>query len=660
MKFIYEDLLKTIGEFGPWQMKMMFLLWIPMFMCGMQWVTMDFMVLGPQELYCHYEGCESYMEIFMDGSLISKDKLKKYENIFPEVMKVYGGLDKSSMAAGMSLSDPFCTIYIPNNENGYCHWNISTKMKNKTYKCSSVEGDGFEYPVDFQFKTLVTEFDLHCDFWTGRIYFSASSAAGSFLGSIVIAMLADRIGRRPSMLISMLTMSSGAILQTLMPDFNFVVSMTFLKRFGKWALSQVCWLYLVEIMGFKKRFERCYWISYNSVAGLSLMIPYCLGKIFATFFISYFPDWREFEFNLGIISLAQVFVFWVIPESPKWLLDHYKLRTAQKLLSQIAKTNGVDVDIEVKTIKRQKDYDTEGAQSKDDLIEISFGDPELETVLLQQKNYSVKKMCVPETIQYTVAFIWCWPMINFLRFGLVEAGQVFHEPIRTSYIKSGIEIVGILFTCFFEGFMGRRTALLTFLSLTTIMYFGISIRGLPRPVKSSMIHAASFTSISANVLILLFTLSVYPSSLRSKTFGLFTAWSSLGEILAPLLIEYVPHITKKQEGSFFAMGLAALIGGCLCYYLPETLGRPLPETMEDVLYLRARNPSCCSRIKYERDNNRQNVVFVETAPRIKIPNYDWAPTEEIKQWRKEKFGVNQSNPAFNRAEIRRQTLLARK
>jgi len=229
MKYIYEDLLKTIGEFGPWQMRMMFLLWIPMFMCGIQWVTMDFMVLGPQEIYCHYEGCDRYMDIFTYecGNLTNKAKLKEYENIFPNVKKVYGGLDKSSMAAGMSLPDPFCTIYIPHNENGYCHWNSSTKMK-KTYTCSV--GSTFEYPEEFQFKTLLTEFGLHCDFWTGKIYFSVSSAAGSFLGSIVIAVLADRIGRRPSMMISMLTMSSGAILQTFMPDFNFVVTMTFFEK----------------------------------------------------------------------------------------------------------------------------------------------------------------------------------------------------------------------------------------------------------------------------------------------------------------------------------------------------------------------------------------------------------------------------------------------
>ena len=45
MKFFYEDVLKAVGEFGPWQVKMIFFLWVPMFMCGMKWTTTDFMGL---------------------------------------------------------------------------------------------------------------------------------------------------------------------------------------------------------------------------------------------------------------------------------------------------------------------------------------------------------------------------------------------------------------------------------------------------------------------------------------------------------------------------------------------------------------------------------------------------------------------------------------
>ena len=161
--------------------------------------------------------------------------------------------------------------------------------------------------------------------------------------------------------------------------------------------------------------------------------------------------------------------------------------------------------------------------------------------------------------------------------------------------------------------------------------------------------------MSANILIVLYTLRL-PNISALDTLGFFRAWSSIGEILAPIVIDYLPCITNSQEGAFFAMGLAALIGCCLCYYLPETLGRPLPETMDDVLYLRARNPSCCSRIKYERKKSKAKYVPVETAPRINFPLHDWAPTEEIRLWRQQAFGVNY----LINAEIGRQTRMGRR
>ena len=131
--------------------------------------------------------------------------------------------------------------------------------------------------------------------------------------------------------------------------------------------------------------------------------------------------------------------------------------------------------------------------------------------------------------------------------------------------------------------------------------------------KEVFVFIASFQSVSANILIVLYTLSVYQTSLRSKTLGFVTAWSSIGEILAPIVIDYLTYVTNSQERAFFAMGLAALIGCCLCHYLPETLGRPLSETMDYGLYLRARNPSCCSRIKYDRKKCKAKYVPVETA-----------------------------------------------
>ena len=41
-----------MGDYGRWQLKVVLLLWIPMFFCGTQFVTTDFMNFEPKVLFC--------------------------------------------------------------------------------------------------------------------------------------------------------------------------------------------------------------------------------------------------------------------------------------------------------------------------------------------------------------------------------------------------------------------------------------------------------------------------------------------------------------------------------------------------------------------------------------------------------------------------------
>ena len=56
---------QVVGDYGRWQLKVVVLLWIPMFFCGTQFVTTDFMNLEPKVLFCeHPDTCNSYDNIF--------------------------------------------------------------------------------------------------------------------------------------------------------------------------------------------------------------------------------------------------------------------------------------------------------------------------------------------------------------------------------------------------------------------------------------------------------------------------------------------------------------------------------------------------------------------------------------------------------------------
>lgn len=74
--------------------------------------------------------------------------------------------------------------------------------------------------------------------------------------------------------------------------------------------------------------------------------------------------------------------------------------------------------------------------------------------------------------------------------------------------------------------------------------------------------------------------------------------SRLVSILAPYLTLYLPDVTFKQL-PFIVFGLGTLLGAIVSAFLPESLGHPLPDTLEDAAKLGTSKSmwSCWSRSK---------------------------------------------------------------
>ena len=55
-----------------------------------------------------------------------------------------------------------------------------------------------------------------------------------------------------------------------------------------------------------------------------------------------FRDWHHLQLAFAIGSLSLVSYFFVIPESPRWLVSKNRVQEAQELLWLLAKKNGID------------------------------------------------------------------------------------------------------------------------------------------------------------------------------------------------------------------------------------------------------------------------------------------------------------------------------
>ena len=88
--------------------------------------------------------------------------------------------------------------------------------------------------------------------------------------------------------------------------------------------------------------------------------------------------------------------------------------------------------------------------------------------------------------------------------------------------------------------------------------------------------AGKFGGSACFSIVYIYAAELYPTSIRSTAVGLGSTVARVGGIAAPLVAGMNGLIP------LLIFGVSALLGGCLAIFLPETLGAPLPQSLEQV------------------------------------------------------------------------------
>jgi len=92
-----------------------------------------------------------------------------------------------------------------------------------------------------------------------------------------------------------------------------------------------------------------------------------------------------------------------------------------------------------------------------------------------------------------------------------------------------------------------------------------------------------FGATASFAVVFVYTAEMFPTEIRSTAVGASSLCGRIGGIIAPF-IAYSSVVWTPLP--LIIMGAGALAGGVLVFiFLPETLGKKLPETMEDALHL---------------------------------------------------------------------------
>ncbi|XP_030046302.1 synaptic vesicle glycoprotein 2B isoform X1 [Microcaecilia unicolor] len=168
---------------------------------------------------------------------------------------------------------------------------------------------------------------------------------GMMMGSFLWGGLADKIGRRKSLLISLILNASFAFLSSFVQGYGFFLFCRLISGVGIGGSLPIVFAYFSEFLSREKRGEHLSWLCmfwmmgalYASAMAWSIIPHYGWGFSMGTSY--HFHSWRVFVVICALPCISSIIALKFMPESPRFLLETGKHDEAWMILKRVHDTN---------------------------------------------------------------------------------------------------------------------------------------------------------------------------------------------------------------------------------------------------------------------------------------------------------------------------------
>uniref|UniRef100_T1HCZ8 Major facilitator superfamily (MFS) profile domain-containing protein n=1 Tax=Rhodnius prolixus TaxID=13249 RepID=T1HCZ8_RHOPR len=378
--------------------------------------------------------------------------------------------------------------------------------------------------------------------------------------------------------------------------------------------------------------------SYRTMVTILTNIAYSLGLVALAVIAYLVRDWRQLALATSVPFLTFFLYWWVLPESPRWLLARGRFDEAEKILNTMARVNGrslppnyiVDLKRKYQVDRYMKEKEFEKGQTK----ERTYGVADLfRTPNLRRKTVIITFIWFTNTsvyvgLSYYASVLSGDEFLNFLLAGAVELPTYL-------VLWPGMQRIGRRWTVCISMLIGGGACLATVLcqqgtgSLEDYLGLPFNIlMELENDTTTLILYCIGKMGISSSYVVLpLMASELYPTVVR----GLGMSTSSVAGMLGPVFIPIVNYMCNcvlgnKQQVVFHRtpvflgivvgfcifgpfpqvykgadhlvlplviMGSLLVAGGGCSLLLPETLHQHLPQTLEDGENFGQNSITCC-------------------------------------------------------------------
>uniref|UniRef100_A0A672R0P8 Solute carrier family 22 member 5-like n=1 Tax=Sinocyclocheilus grahami TaxID=75366 RepID=A0A672R0P8_SINGR len=396
--------------------------------------------------------------------------------------------------------------------------------------------DGWSYSTEIYHSTIVSEWDLVCDSeW--RVPFASSTLyMGYLLGSLVSGQLSDRFGRRKVFFMSLVAEALAILAQSFSNSWLLFCVLYFFVGTVQISLYITAFVLGSEVLSKSLR-------VFFTTLGASL--HYCIGYMVLPLIAFAVRDWRSLLRVLSGLTVVYIPLWWLIPESPRWLLSQGRLLEAEAIMREAAKKNKVSAPA------------------------VIFSEYEAAS---QNSKYSVLDVLRTRDIRKTTFLcLLLWMAINIGYFGLsLNTTKLSGDPFLNCFLSAVTEVPAYMVSTLLLKSCPRRPVLSAFLVIGG--GFLLLLQLIPESLHTlalALEMAGKFGFTMSFTVVYIYTAELYPTVLRNLGIGMCSSAARIGSITAPYIIFL---------GKSCPVCRIILTNMLICL----TFGKVLPETLEQM------------------------------------------------------------------------------
>ncbi|CAF4076424.1 unnamed protein product, partial [Rotaria sordida] len=410
--------------------------------------------------------------------------------------------------------------------------------------------------------TLVEEWLMICDRTVFRSAVQNVFFIGYMIGSIVFGIMADKYGRRRILSVCLLLTSCSGFICAFLPQkskFGFWPSYVG-YTLGRFILA--CTTRGIAIIGFVLATEL---VGPKNKFLVAIIIQYCfaLGQLILVAFAYFIREWRRLTYILSIFTIPFLFLHFLLPESTRWLLVKGQYQQVEKLLRKIAKTNKRTFDKEAfQRMKTEQEKNTTNTAQKTGILSL----------------FQSKVICI-----ISINLFFQWFVQNLVYYGVSQnTGSWGFDPYLSFTMSACVEILAIMVLHLILNRIGRKIPYFTAgFCFSIIALLTIPVRNSPNQkilIFIMNVMLKFFASASYGI-IYIYSNELFPTHLRSTGMGLCSMIARIGAILGTTSNDMLARLWINLPTVLY--GIVSLVGALVVLMLPETLNKPLPQTIED-------------------------------------------------------------------------------